>query len=329
LEHADASSIEEARSLLAAYGEKAKVIAGGTDLLGLIKDRISGPKMPMPEVLINIGAIPELTVLRYDEARQSLRIGAAVTLTQLEESAIVREKFPLISQACSSVATPQIRNVGTVGGNLCQRPWCWYFRNSAFNCFKKGGEGCDAVTGEHQYYFSVNGLGVCVMSHPSDLAPALMALGAELEIASRSGSKRIALDRFFLGAREVHETILGPDEFIVAVNVPCPAVAARMAFVKNRIRDTWDFSLASAAVLLEMSGAVCTGSRIVVGGLAPFPYRALDAEEMLRNSRIDKDVATRTAQKAAGKAKGLRMNKYKLGLGAVVVRDAILAALAC
>ena len=325
LQHADPTTIEEALGLLTVYGERAKVIAGGTDLLGLIKDGVCGPKMPMPEVLVNMGSIPELKVLEID-SEQRLRIGAAVSLTDLEESNVVRKKYPIISQACSSIATLQIRNAGTVGGNLCQRPWCWYFRSPAFDCFKKGGDRCYAITGENQYYFSVHGLGICVMSHPSDLAPALMALGSELEIASGSGIKRVPLDKFFLGAREVFETILRPDEFIIAVNVPNPPAGARMAFLKNRIRDTWDFSLSSAAVLLEILDGVCTDSRIVLGGLAPFPYRAYDAEDSLRNSRIDQDVATEAARKALRKAKGLSMNKYKLELGAVILRDAILQA---
>ncbi len=326
LEHADANSIAEAVELLRTFGNKAKIIAGGTDLLGLIKDNVHGPKMPIPELLVNISNIPELRVLSYEEGR-GLRIGAASTLSNLVESEVVREKYPLLSQASSSIATLQIRNMGTVGGNLCQRPWCWYFRNNAFNCFKKGGKQCYAITGEHQYYFSVLGLGVCVMSHPSDLAPALIALDSEIEIASPAGLRKIPLEKFFLGPRNVFETILSSDEFIVGIDVPPAPKETKMAYLKNRVRDTWDFSLATAAVSLRISEGICVDSRIVLGGLAPFPYRSLEAEMRLKGNRIDEKVAAEAAREAVAKAKSLRMNSYKIKVGEVTAKEAILMAL--
>ena len=189
------------------------------------------------------------------------------------------------------------------------------FRSRDFDCFKKGGKQCYAITGENQYYFSVMGLGVCVMSHPSDLAPALIALDSELEIASPSGIRRVPIEKFFNGARDVFETILKPDEFVVSINVPNPPVRSRMAYLKNSVRPQWDFALRECCGIARVSGDVCLNSRLVLGGLAPFPYRAIEAEERLRNTRIDEKVAQEAAEKAVRKARGLSNNEYKVQLG--------------
>jgi len=325
LKHVDAQTVEEAVYWLREYGDRAKVIAGGTDLLGLIKDGVVGPRMPMPEVLVNIKNISGLRRIKYDE-RSGLKVGAAITLTDLEESPIVREKYRIIAQTCSYVATPQIRNIATIGGNLCQRPWCWYFRHPLFPCFKKGGQLCYAISGEHRYYFSTMGLGTCIMAHPSDLAPTLVALDSSLMIAGPDGLKTIPISRFFTGPRDVFENILKPYEVLVEVSVPKQPDGTRGVYLKSRIRRAWDFALASAAVLLRMSGDVCLDARVVLGGLAPYPYRAEDAEERLKNSIINEATAAEAAEKAMEKAKKLPMTKYKIQLGRVIVKRAILEA---
>jgi len=206
-DHVEPGSIAEAVSVLAEHGMRAQVLAGGTDLLGLMKDRITGPGMPLPEVLVNVKRLPELAGIT-EAADGGLRIGAAVTLIDLERDRRVAERFPALAQAAASVATQQIRAMGTVGGNLCQRPWCWYFRHPQFPCLKRGGRQCFALPGSNRTYFSVLGLGVCVMSHPSDLAPALMALDARLTIAGPAGIRVVPIDRFFRGPRSLTETVV-------------------------------------------------------------------------------------------------------------------------
>ncbi len=208
-EHVDATDVREAASYLDQYREKAKIIAGATDLLSLMKDRIEGPGLKNPEVLVNIKKIREMAGLAYDQER-GLKIGAAVTLNQLATSRTVNQKFTLLSQAALQVGTTQLRNMGTVGGNLCQRPRCSYFRHPHFVCFKKGGTACYAIAGEHRFYHSIMMLGKCVAVHPSDMAPALIALGAKVVLTSSKGERKVPLDSFFSGPNSVTETLLKP-----------------------------------------------------------------------------------------------------------------------
>ena len=170
-EHIDATTTEDAVSSLRKMGKKARVIAGGSDLLGLMKDRVKGPEMEIPEALVNIKTIPEIRRITLDR-EGDVRIGAAVPLNDLGNDALLQAEYPILPQAARQVGTAQIRNVGTLGGNLCQRPRCMYFRHPLFLCFKKGGNRCFAVTGEHRDYHSIIRYGRCVMAHPSDMAPA-------------------------------------------------------------------------------------------------------------------------------------------------------------
>jgi xanthine dehydrogenase YagS FAD-binding subunit len=321
LAHVDAETVDEAVYWLGRYGPRAKLLAGGTDLLGLMKDRISGPRMPLPDVLVSIKRIPELgrIVERPDGA---LRIGATVTLTDLERDPIAAVRYPALAQAARAVATGQIRAVGTVGGNLMQRPWCWYFRHPQFECFKRGGRQCFAIPGSNRTYFSVLNLGICVMSHPSDLAPALLALDARVGAAGPAGAREIPIERFFKGPRSVSETALAPDEVLTWVEVPPPAPGARSAFLKHRIRDTWDFALAEVAVARSAhDGDV----RVALGGIAPFPFRAMEAEAVLRGRRLDEQAVGAAAAAVVAKARPLAMNGYKVDVTRALVRRALAA----
>lgn len=326
LAHVDASSIDEAVGWLARYGDRAAVIAGGTDLLGLMKDRITGPKMPQPEVLVNIKTIPELSAITT-RPNGDLRIGSSVILDDLEKSPSVVGSFPILAEAAASVATSQIRAMGTVGGNLCQRPWCWYFRHPQFVCYKRGGKQCFAIPGENSTYFSVLARGICVMAHPSDLAPALMALSARIGIAGPSGRRELPIDDFFQGPRSVPETKLEPGEIITWIDVPAPAPSLRTAFLKHRVRKTWDFALSEVAVALRMSDAVCEEARIVLGGVAPYPYRIVEAERMLAGCVPEETLIAEAVDIALKRAKGLTMNGYKIGLTKALVRRALTTAL--
>jgi xanthine dehydrogenase YagS FAD-binding subunit len=324
LEHIEPKSLDDAVFWLNKYGQRAKIIAGGTDLLGLIKDNVTGPELPLPQLLINIKNIPGMKGIANSNGR--LRIGAATTLAELEESSVIKEKYPIIAQASRSVATIQIRNVGTIGGNLCQRPWCSYFRNPMFTCLKKGGKQCYAVAGDHRYYYSILDSGTCVASHPSDLAPALVALGAILSVIGPRGVRTVPIDKFFGGPDDSSENVLQPNELLSEIQIPREYEGAGGIYLKDSIRDAWDLSLASAAVLLRMTNDVCSEARIVLGGLAPSPHRAEEAENVLQGSHIDEKLASEAAEKALERARGLRMTKYKLKIAHTIVKRAIITA---
>lgn len=323
VEYLAAETVEQAVDWLVQYGTAAKILAGGTDLLGLMKDRIAGPKMVMPTVLIDIKRIPKLQRIQYDKAR-GLTIGAAVALASVETSKPVLQRFPILAQAAASVATTQIRNMGTIGGNLCQRPWCWYFRSPHFQCFKKGGSMCYAITGENKTYFSILELGVCVMAHPSDMALVLMALGASIQIEGQRGRRIVPIERFYNGPREVFETCLKEQEILAEVHVPEPSEGTVGVYLKERPRGAWDFALASVAALLRVQDGICADARIVLGGVAPLPYRAREAENAIRGEVIGPRLAGQASELAVLGARPLTKNRYKIRLTKAVVKRALL-----
>jgi xanthine dehydrogenase YagS FAD-binding subunit len=323
-EHLDVTSVAEAVRSLNKHGKSAKLIAGGSDLLGLMKDRITGSAMPLPQVLINIKPVSQLSLIEYDEGRQ-VRIGATATLFDIERHPAVRARFAALAQAAASVGTAQIRSVGTLGGNLCQRPWCSYFRHPQFDCFKKGGRQCYAITGHNRYYFSYTALGVCVMSHPSDLAPALVALGARVVVAGTSGERVIPVSEFFHGGRSLPETVLADDEMVERVEIDEPAQTLNSVYMKKRLRGSWDFALSSVAASMTRFGSACEDVRIVLGGVAPAPFRATAAESLLRGKEITDELIEAAAAAAVPKPRPLRMNAYKVGLTTALVKRAVQA----
>jgi xanthine dehydrogenase YagS FAD-binding subunit len=322
LEHISVKSLDEAVSCLRKYGEKARIMAGGTDLLGLMKDRVEGPALRIPGVLVNVKTISEMNGITDDE-EGGLRIGASVTLNRLEASDLIRQKFPVLSEAARQVGTTQLRNMGTIGGNICQRPQCMYFRHPHFPCYKKGGTTCYAVTGEHRDYHGILRNGKCVMAHPSDMAPALMALKGKAVIKGSDGTKEIPLEDFFLGPDSCVETALKPDELLTAVQVPIQEANTRQLFLKHRIRHSSDFALSSVATVAQILDGVCQGIRIVLGGVAPFPYLASKAEEMVRGKRLTEKLISRAARTALEGARPLRMNRYKVDLTKALVGRAL------
>ena len=329
-DYVNAASLAEAMAALTEHGARAQVLAGGTDLLGLMKDRISGPGMPVPEVLVNVKRIPELGGIA-ETADGGLRIGAAVTLADLERDPRVTARVPALAQAAAAVATTQIRAMGTVGGNLCPRPWCWYFRHPQFPCLKRGGKQCFALPGSNRTYFGVLGLGVCVMSHPSDLAPALIALDARVAIAGAAGPRAVPIEQFFRGPRSRTETVLEPGEILVAVEMPAPAPGSRSLFIKHRGRGTWDFALSEVAVSATPSANGGNGVghwanvRVALGGVAPFPYRATAAETVLDGHARSESLMREAAEAAVGRARPLTQNGYKIDLTRALVARALSA----
>jgi len=322
LEHVNARDVNEVTSLLQKYGGKAKVIAGATDLLGIMKDKVEGPEFRIPEVLVNIKKIPDMTRIVYHEGT-GLRIGAGVTLSRLAASDVIRQKFTILSQAALQVGTTQLRNMGTLGGNLCQRPRCLYFRHPHFLCFKKGGSKCYAVTGEHRFYHSILKHGKCVAAHPSDLAPALMGLKAEVKIMSPNGERKVPLQEFFVGPNHYTESILKTDEYLTEICVPNQNERTRQVFLKERIRHSADFALSSVSTVARISGGIWEEIRIVMGGVAPFPYVAFMAEETIRGRRLDDGLILQAADASVEGARPLSMNRYKVDLTKALVRRAL------
>lgn len=316
-----ARSTQEAASLLAEHGPKARIIAGGSDLLHLMKARIL-----TPELLIQLKAIPEMGSIR--EEAQGLRIGALTTLRELETHPLIGQKFPLLAQVAAEVASPQIRNRGTLGGNLCQRPWCWYFRGPLFQCLRKGGSTCFAASGENKYHAILDG-GPCHMVHPSDMAIALVALGAKVKIEGYQKERTVPLESFFVKPLQnlLKENILEPDEIITEVHVPRPSPQGKAVYLKERERRSWDHAMVGIAAILAMEGKTCHHASIVLSGVAPTPFRAAAAEAVLKGNEIDEGMGLKAAEAAGSSARPLRHNAYKVQLAKALIKKAVLAVL--
>jgi xanthine dehydrogenase YagS FAD-binding subunit len=298
--------------------EAPRPIAGGQDLLTTMKDYTSRPAR-----LVNLKSIPGMN--RITVTARGLTIGALVTLTELEEHAGVRKSYPGLAEAAHSIATPQIRNLGTVGGNLCQRPRCWYFRLEEVICLKKGGSECYAATGENKYN-AIFGGGPSYIVHPSDLAPMLLALGATVTVTGAAGKRVIPLDKFFTLPSEGNirrENVLKNDDIITQIFVPASPLAARSTYLKFKERESLDFALASAAVAVRMTGRTFRDARIVLGGVAPIPWRVPAAEKFLIGKALTPDVLAEAAKIALADAKPLEKNAYKVPLTQTLVRRAL------
>jgi xanthine dehydrogenase YagS FAD-binding subunit len=317
-----ATSVEQALALLSKHQQNAAILAGGSDLLGMMKDGIEGPKLKSPAFLIDIKGIRELAYVR--EAKDGLRIGAGTTITDIVSSDVVARKYPLLHQAASQVGVPQIRNVGTLGGNLCQKSRCWYFRGAAFqDCYRKGGNQCYGAVGENRYH-AVFGGSRCFMAHPSDLAPALIALGASVEIASPRGMRSVPIEKFYVGPDRnvMSETILTPQEMLVAVSVPAPIATSKAAYLKLKQRESFDFALVSVAVNLSLKNGVVEQARIAFGGLAPFPMRSAGTEAALQGKAVSAAIGSACKACTAG-AQPLNQNAYKVQAAAGILEEAL------
>lgn len=298
-----------------------QILAGGTDLLERMKEGLIAPVR-----LVNIKPNRDLRFLRFDPA-DGLSVGALTLLAEMEENSAVRDRYAGLAAAAATIASPQIRNMATVGGNLCQRPRCWYLRDEALHCARKGGSLCFAQGAENAYHAILGG-SYCIVVHPSDLAPALIAYDASITWAGPEGSKTLPLEKFFVGPDEdiTRETVLGPRDIVERVDVPPPPRGARGVYLKVRDRQTWDFAVASVAAVLEMEGRVCRRARIVLGGVAPIPWPAPEAERLLSGARIDAQVAGTAAEAALSGAQAVEHNAYKITLTRNLVRRAILQA---
>lgn len=320
-EYAEATSIKEGVAFLKKYGDKTAVMAGSTDLFALLKDRVEGPMMKLPQILLNIKTITELNQIA--DYGTSLGIGAVVTLTHISQDERIRQRLPVLSQAASQVGTAQIRNMGTLGGNLCQRPRCMYFRHPDFPCFKKGGRKCFAATGENRDYHSVFNLGKCVMGHPSDMAPVLIALDAEVVIVDYEGERTLPLQEFFAEPDGYRETVIGSHQFLKEVRIPWPSGGNRQIFLKERSRNAADFALVSVAAVAAIVDGICRDINVVLGGVAPVPYIADKVKGALRNRHIQPNDISNIAEAVMRGAKFLGKNRYKIDLSKALVRRAL------
>lgn len=311
------ATVKEASALLGKEHGRVAVLAGGTDLLGEMKDNLLAP-----ERLVYIKHLKELQGIRQDRA--GIRIGAATSLVDIVDSPIVQQRTPLLAMAAGKVGTPQIRNMGTIGGNICQRPRCWYFRNN-YPCFKHGGTSCFSVAGENDFNAILEG-GPSFIVHPSDSAPALVALGA---IAHIRGAKdrMVPFDRFFVTPRQdpTRENVLLPSEILAEIEVPNAPDGAKAIYLKEMVRETWDFALCSVAAMVTLKNGVVDEARIVLGGVAPIPYRALKAEAALKGRPLDEAAAAAAGLAAVDGARPLANNGYKVALTQAVVRRALLS----
>ncbi|HEY8409895.1 MAG TPA: xanthine dehydrogenase family protein subunit M, partial [Pyrinomonadaceae bacterium] len=277
-----------------------------------------------PARLVNLKHIAGLNRIALNA--RGLTIGALVTLAELEEHAGVRKSFPGLSEAAHSIATPQIRNLGTVGGNLCQRPRCWYFRLEEVVCLKKGGSECYAATGENKYNAIIGG-GPSYIVHPSDLAPVLLALDARVTVTGAAGKRVIPLDKFFTLPSQGNirrENVLTNDDIITEIFVPASALAAHSTYLKFKERESLDFALASVAAAVQLgANKTVRDARLVLGGVAPIPWRVPAAEKFLVGKQLSADVLAEAGKIALAEAKPLEKNAYKIPLAQTLVRRAL------
>ncbi|HEY6825893.1 MAG TPA: xanthine dehydrogenase family protein subunit M [Gemmatimonadaceae bacterium] len=309
-----AASIEEALARLAQPGTLP--MGGGTDLLVTIDEGIY-----TPDAVVDLREIPASDSVELREGDGSVRIGASARIEHLAVHPLIRERYGVLAEACSVVATPALREMGTLGGNLCQRPRCWYFRRD-LPCYKNGGNGCPARDGENQYLAILDG-GPCYIVHPSDPAVALTALDAEVEIRSAKGDRVVPIEDFYLLPRERldHETVLRPGEVVTSVLLPAAAAGGAQRYHKLMQREAWDFALVSIAGCRRSNGDV----RIVLGGVAPRPWRVNSSiEEDVSSGGLDEDTISTLAERALYDAEPLSKNGYKVELAQTLIRDVIL-----
>jgi xanthine dehydrogenase YagS FAD-binding subunit len=320
-EYASPTTKEQAVALLGSQWGEREILAGGTDLLSLMKDSVVEPKR-----LVSLKDVKELQGLRY-AAGTGLRIGALVTLQELVENSNVKKQYPALVQAAEGVTSPQIRAMGTVGGDLCQRPRCWYFRSGHGLLGQDASGNSLVINGENIYHAILGNSGPAYFVNPSSLAPALMALGAKVRLFGPKGARDVEIGKFFVtpSTGDQREFALGPDEIVTEILVPPPA-GARSAAYEVRHRESLDWPLAAAAVSLKMSGKNVQSARVVLGHVAPVPWPAPEAEKVLAGKPVSEKLADEAGAAAVTGAKALSQNGYKIQLARVAVKRAILRA---
>jgi xanthine dehydrogenase YagS FAD-binding subunit len=318
--HINARTVVEACALLKKYKGKAVLNAGGTDLLSTLK---GGHLSDYPEAVINIKTIPGLDYIEEDDS--SLKIGALARLADMVRSPLLKERYRVLAEAAHAVATPQVRNVATLGGNLCQDVRCWYYRyprhiGGPIACLRKGDGPCRAVSSDNRYHAIMGGKG-CFAVCPSDTAVALTALNGRVRIAGPKGERTIAVADFF---NPLNNTLkLG--EIVREIEVPRITGPVKQTFLKFTLRKPVDFAIVSVASIITFEGGVCSDARIALGAVAPGPVRAKKAEEVLRGRPIDDHTASEAAEQAISGARPLNKNAYKVEIVKTLLKRAILS----
>ena len=312
-----AKSVADAVRQLAAPG--ARVHAGGTDLLGCLRDGVF-----KADTVISLSALKALRGIT-PAAAGGLRIGALTTNAEVAASKDVNEHYRALAQAAAAVASPQLRNQGTIGGNICQRPRCWYFRGD-FHCLRKGGDTCFAVQGENRYHCILGGEN-CYVVHPSDTAPALVALGARVRIVGPAGTRVVPIGSFFVGpaVQITKENVLAQGEVVTEILLPPAEAALRSSYRKVRARGAWDFALAGVAGALLMKDRTVARARIVLSGVAPVPWRAEAAEKAVAGHALTPEVVASAAEAAVQGAEPLEQNGYKVPMVKGVITESLIA----
>ncbi|MBI9080228.1 MAG: xanthine dehydrogenase family protein subunit M [Pseudodesulfovibrio sp.] len=318
--HIDAASVEEAVSLLQESEGPAYVIAGGSDLLGCLKDNLW---MEYPKAIVNLKTIPGLDTISVDE--DGLHIGALVTLTKIAESETVKEFWPGLAEAARRTASPLLRNIGTIAGNICQENRCWYYRypdkiGGRIDCVRKGGKRCLAVPGDHRYHSIFGAVNKCIAVNPSDTAPALIALDATIKTTKRT----IPIDEFFSAGMGAQSTTLDRDEIVTEILVPRPAQEWTNAFRKIAFRKSIDFALVNCAAALTFADGKVTSARICLNGVHNNPRRCVESEAALIGKPLNEATAQEAGELAVAEAKPLLQNGFKVPMAKTIVIDTLM-----
>ncbi len=311
---------DEAHGLLGKdFGaDSPRVLAGGQDLLGELKDRIVEP-----DALVAIKQLDELSGREVGAER--LTLGALTTLRSIEEDSELTGGLGILREAAASIASPQIRSQATLGGNLCQRPRCWYYRNESTVCLKKGGDECFSYEGMNKYN-SVLGGGPSFIVHPSDMAPALVALDAELTFEGPRDARMMPVEEFFTLPSQgdvLRENVLLGNELVTSIHVPTDRRTWRSTYVKFKERGSFDWALSAVALAVRMDGDVIAEARVCLGGVAPVPWRCRSTEELLAGRALDDEAAKLAGEDALRGAEPLGQNGYKIPLTKALIVKAV------
>ena len=300
------TTVNEALAVL--NDRPALIHGGGTDLLGCLREGVFSA-----DTLVSLSSVDELKGVR-EATDGGLRIGALAKVAEIAASDTVAARYTALADAASEVASPQLRNQGTIGGNLCQKPRCWYYRGD-FECLRKGGDLCFAYEGENQYHCIFGG-DMCYIVHPSDTAPAMAALGAVCRISGPTSSRSVAVEALHVSPTEdpQRETVLGPDEILTEIVLPAPAKGLRSSYRKVRTRGAWDFALAGVALAIVFDGDTVLSARIFLSGAAPVPWRAKAAEAVIVGTTLDAKTIDKAAAATVAGAEPLEQNGYKIPL---------------
>jgi xanthine dehydrogenase YagS FAD-binding subunit len=318
-DYASPTATDQVPALLGKSWGEVEILAGGSDLLSLMKDEITAPKR-----LVNIKSIQSLHGIQ--PGKDTLTIGALTTLAEIAANKQVQASYPVLAAAAGEAASPQIRNVATIGGNLCQRPRCWYFRAGHGLLAQKDGKSL-VLQGDNRYHAILGNDGPAFFVSPSTVAPVLIAYNAKVRIMGPRGTREIPVEKFFVipKTEREREHDLRPDEFITHVIVP-PAPGVRAAHYEVRQKEAFDWPYATAAVALTMTASTVQSARIVMGHVAPIPWVSAEAAQALQGKAVTQATADQAAEAAVSKAKSLGHNAHKIHLARVAVKRAILKA---